>query len=76
MPVLPAGQYSKDGQTLEVSSRPPLRYSRTKMELRASDYGAHRNPPDMSMTPEQWVAEEKQMPGALLGYVYVEDGTP
>jgi hypothetical protein len=30
----------------------------------------------MAMTPEQWVAEEKLMPGALHGYHYVEDGTP
>jgi hypothetical protein len=30
----------------------------------------------MAMTPEQWVAEEKLMPGVLNGYQYVEDGTP
>jgi hypothetical protein len=34
------------------------------------------NPPDIAMTPEQWVAEEKLMPGALQGCQYVEDGTP
>jgi hypothetical protein len=28
------------------------------------------------MTPEQWVAEEKLMPGALVGYKYVEDCSP
>ena len=33
-------------------------------------------PPDPAMTPEQWVAEEKLMPGALRGYSYVEDGAP
>jgi hypothetical protein len=46
------------------------------MERRARDYGSHKSPPDMTMTPEQWVAEEKLMPGALMGYQYVEDGTP
>jgi hypothetical protein len=60
-----AVEYSTDGRTLVVSTRTPLRYSRAKMELRASDYGSQKNPPDLSMTPEQWVAEEKQMPGAL-----------
>jgi hypothetical protein len=45
------------------------------MELRASDYGSQKSPPDPAMTPKQWVAEEKQMPGALQGYVYMEDGT-
>jgi hypothetical protein len=46
------------------------------MELRATDYGSQKNPPDLTMTPEQWVAEEKLMPGALQGYRYVEDGPP
>jgi len=46
------------------------------MERRARDYGSHKCPPDMAMTPERWVAEEKLMPGALHGYHYVEDGTP
>ena len=53
-----------------------LRYSRTKMELRARDDGSQKNPPDIAMTPEQWVAEEKLMAGALREYNYVEDGTP
>ncbi len=69
-------EYGMDGQSLVVSARPSLRYSRVKMELRAKDYGSHKSPPDPAMTPEQWVAEEKQMPGALQGYIYVEDGTP
>jgi hypothetical protein len=30
----------------------------------------------MEMRAEQWVAEEKLMPGALQGYTYVEDGAP
>ena len=71
-----AVEYDIDGQSLVVSARTPLRYSRAKMELRARDYGSQRSPPDPAMTPEQWVAEEKLMPGALHGYTYVEDGTP
>ncbi len=71
-----AVEYAKDGRTLVASSRTPLRYSRAKMELRARDYGSQKSPPDPAMTPEQWVAEEKLMPGALQGYTYVEDGGP
>jgi hypothetical protein len=71
-----AVEYDKDGQTLVVSAQIPLGYSRAKMELRARDYGSQKSPPDLAMTPEQWVAEEKLMPGALLGYVYVKDGAP
>jgi hypothetical protein len=71
-----AVEYSMDGRSLVVSARPPLRYSRTKMELRAKDYGSQRRPPDLAMTPEQWIAEEKLMPGALRGYIYVEDAVP
>ena len=71
-----AVEYDRDGQSLLVSTRTPLRYSRTKMELRARDYGSQKSPPDLAMTPEQWVAEEKLMPGALRGYTYVEDRVP
>jgi hypothetical protein len=46
------------------------------MELRARDQGSEKSPPDLTMTPEQWVAEEKLMPGALRAYNYVEDGAP
>jgi hypothetical protein len=46
------------------------------MELRAQDYGSQKTPPDLAMTPEHWVSEEKQMPGALEDYAYVEDGAP
>jgi hypothetical protein len=46
------------------------------MEMRAKDYGSQKTPPDPLMTPEQWVAEEKLMPGALRGYIYVEDRAP
>jgi hypothetical protein len=71
-----AVEYDMDGRSLLPSTRVPLRYSRTKMERRAKDYGGQKSPPDTAMTPEQWVAEEKLMPGALHGYRYVEDGTP
>lgn len=71
-----AVEYDTDGESLVTSIRAPLRYSRAKMELRARDYGSQKSPPDPSMTPEQWIAEEKLMPGALHGYVYAEDGTP
>jgi hypothetical protein len=46
------------------------------MELRAGDYGSQKRPPNLAMTPEQWIAEEKLMPGALSGYTYVEDTMP
>lgn len=46
------------------------------MELRARDYGSHKQPPDPAMTPEKWIAGEKLMPGALVGYIYVEDRVP
>src|ERR1700676_1896006 len=66
-----AVEYDTDGKSLVVSVRTPLRYSRTKMELRARDYGSQKSPPDEAMTPEQWIAEEKLMSGALRGYKYV-----
>jgi len=69
-------EYQMDGKTLAVSARIPLRYSRAKMKMRVNDYGSQKNPPDPGMTPEQWIAEEKLMPGALQGYRYVEDLTP
>ena len=71
-----AVEYDRGGQSLVVSGRKPLRYSRAKMEMRARDYRSQKSPPDTAMTPEQWVAEEKLMPGALHGYRYVEDGVP
>jgi hypothetical protein len=46
------------------------------MEARAKDYGIQKSPPDLAMTPEKWVAEEKLMPGALQGYKYVEEIAP
>jgi hypothetical protein len=71
-----AVEYGRDGKSLVRSASVPLRYSRSKMERRARDYGSHKSPPDTAMTPEQGVAEEKLMPGALHGYQYIEDGTP
>jgi hypothetical protein len=71
-----AVEYDAHGKALVLSAREPLRYSRTKMERRARDYGSHKSPPDNAMTPEQWVTEEKLMPGALHGYRYVEDSAP
>jgi hypothetical protein len=35
-----AVEYDSGGQSLAVSARTPLRYSRAKMELRARDYGS------------------------------------
>jgi len=46
------------------------------MEARARDYGNQKNPPDLNMTPEEWIAEEKLMPGALQGHRYAEDLKP
>jgi len=46
------------------------------MELRVRDYGSQKSPPDEAMTPEQWIAEEKLMPGALHEYQYAEDTAP
>ena len=72
----PAVEYEADGKTLVPSQRTPLRYSRGKMEGRAADYGSQKNPPNPQMTPEEWIAEEKLMPGALQGYTYAEDPQP
>jgi hypothetical protein len=45
------------------------------MEMRVKDYGSQKNP-DPGMTPEQWIAEEKLMPGELQRYRYVKDLIP
>ena len=71
-----AVEYDPDGKSLVPSLRVPFRYSRAKMERRASDYGRHKSPPDMATTPERWVAEDRRMPGTLHGYQYVKDATP
>ncbi len=71
-----AVEYAIDGKTLTASARTPLRYSRLRMEARAKDYGDQRIPTEAAMTPEQWIAEDKLMPGALQGYLYAEDDSP
>jgi hypothetical protein len=65
-------EFQADGK-LGSSTQVPLRYSRTKMESRAKNYGSTLNPPKSDMTPEEWIADEKLMPGALNGYRYAED---
>lgn len=65
-------EYDATGRFLVRSPLVPFRYSRTKMEQRAIDYGSHKNPPAFALTPEQWIAEEKLMPGALRNYQYAE----
>ena len=55
-----------------ASSRTPLRYSRAKTEDRAKKYGqVFLNQADA--TPEEWIADDKGMLGALRGYRYAED---
>jgi hypothetical protein len=71
-----AVEYSSDGITLAISGTAPFRYSRTKMEMRAKDFGLQKTPPDLHMTPERWITEEKLMPGALHKYRYAEDPVP
>jgi hypothetical protein len=67
-----AVEYDSNGEDLVVSSRVPLRYSRAKTEDRAKKYGqVFLNKPDA--TPEEWIADDKGMPGALHGYRYAED---
>jgi hypothetical protein len=45
-----AVEYDTYGTSLVPSARVPLRYSRIKMERRASDYGRHKSPSDPGMT--------------------------
>jgi hypothetical protein len=67
-----AVEYDLNGEDLVASRRKPLRYSRAKTEDRAQKYGAvFLNKSDA--TPEEWVADDKGMPGALQGYRYAED---
>jgi hypothetical protein len=67
-----AVEYDANGEDLVQSRRAPLRYSRPKTEDRARRYGqAFLNRPDT--TPEEWVAHDKGMTGALQGYKYAED---
>jgi hypothetical protein len=67
-----AVEYHANGNDLVASARIPLRYSRAKTEDRAKNYGvAFLNKPDA--TPQEWLAHDKGMPGALHGYRYAED---
>lgn len=67
-----AVEYDSNGEDLLPSSRAPLRYSRTKTEERARRYGqVFLNKSDA--TPEEWIADDKGMSGALSGYRYAED---
>jgi hypothetical protein len=65
-------EYDLNGNDLLRSNRTPLRYSRQKTEDRARRYGqVFLNKADT--TPEEWVADDKGMLGALAGYRYAED---
>jgi hypothetical protein len=55
-----------------ASSGTPLRYARAKTEDRARKYGpVFLN--KAGATPEECIADDKAMPGALRGYRYAED---
>lgn len=67
-----AVEYDANGEDLVKSNRQPLRYSPPKCEDRARRYGqVLLNQTHTS--PEQWLAHDKGMPGALRGYRYAED---
>jgi hypothetical protein len=65
-------EYHSNGDDLVPSSRVPLRYSRQKTEDRAKGYGqVFLKKADA--TPEEWIADDKGMLGALQGYRFAED---
>jgi hypothetical protein len=67
-----AVEYAPNGEDLVASQRMPLRYSRAKTEDRAAKYGqVFLGKADT--TPEEWLADDKGMPGALRSYRYAED---
>jgi hypothetical protein len=67
-----AVEYDLNGEDLVQSGRKPLRYSRPKTEERARRYGqVFLN--QVNTTPEEWLAQDKGMQGALGGYKYAED---
>jgi hypothetical protein len=67
-----AVEYDANGEDLVPSNRTPLRYSRSKTEDRAQKYGqVFLNKVEAS--PEEWIADDKGMAGALHGYRYAED---
>ncbi len=65
-------EYHVNGEDLVQSSRIPLRYSRRKTEDRAKNYGVIFLK-KADATPEEWIADDKGMSGALQGYRYAED---
>jgi hypothetical protein len=67
-----AVEYDSNGQDLVATSQEPLRYSRAKTEDRARRYGqVFLKRADA--TPEEWLADDKGMPGALRNYRYAGD---
>jgi hypothetical protein len=62
-----------ESRALVKTTAEPLRYSRVKMEMRAQAFGETLNPPNPNLTPEEWIAKDKLMPGALHNYRYAED---
>jgi hypothetical protein len=65
-------EYAANGDDLVQSNRLPLRYSRARCEDLARRYGqVFLNQSNTS--PEEWLAHDKAMPGALRGYRYAED---
>lgn len=67
-----AVEYHPNGEDLVQSDRRPLRFSRPKTENRARSYG-HVFLNKTDVTPEEWVAHDKGMPGAFQNYRYAED---
>lgn len=67
-----AVEYDPNGDDLVASNRTPLRYSRAKTEDRAKNYGqVFLN--SSNLAPEEWIADDKGMPGALHGYRYADN---
>jgi hypothetical protein len=65
-------EYHPNTTDLVQSTRLPLRYSRKKTEDRARNYGqVFLN--KGNVTPEEWIAHDKGMAGALRNYRYAED---
>jgi hypothetical protein len=67
-----AVEYDANGEDLVRSTRTPLRYSRPKTEGRARSYGQVFLV-NADASPEEWIADDKGMAGALRGYRYAED---
>lgn len=65
-------EFADNGEDLQGSAREPLRYSRVKVEDRAKRF-AEIILEQPHCSPEEWMAQDRQMPGALRGYRYAED---